>query len=350
MDRWSWMLWSVLLVVGCQEKPVAEGVVQRLGEVGQSCGKGADCGEGLVCVEQVCAEKVEPVAAAAGAAVGSAAAGYLGKAKVESCRVQLSMLSTNLEMYYAFNDEYPETLKRLLAKDKLVKADQLVDPWDRPLSYKVEGETFKLCSWGPDGESGSSDDICWLAEEEEEVEADAPPPCPVLEVILDCGKDGCAMELPFLEKVDELHVALSVSPRVKSVASIGYLLRRIHFVVSDSKGEFDVVPESEEARAQLLLLVEMGSEENLVPDLMNVERSQVALILELATASSDEIEWLEGEAARLVVSSLTGTVGAEVIGVDDCQLARETLGELVRLGESVRVEEGSVVFGGGGVM
>jgi len=301
-------------------------------------------------VESAAAEKVESAAAGAGLALGSAVGSYLGNAKIETCRVQLEMVGMNLEMYYARNDAYPKSLRALLAKERSVKPSSLVDPWEQPLTYRLGDDTFKLCSKGPDGVAGTDDDIClpWVDEEMEVAgRDDSPPPCAVTRLTLSCGKAGCAMELPFLEKIDELHVVLSSGPRVKSVASIGYLLRRLHFVMGDSKPEFDVVPARREARLQFLLLLEMGSEENLLSHLMNLERSQVTLQLELASSAADAREWLESEVAHFVgASSLAGSVQVKVNQAVECQSARETLGELVRLGESVRVEEGSLVFGG----
>lgn len=44
-------------------------------------------------------------------------------------------------------------------QDLKVDGLRLVDGWDRPLEYKVNGKEFKLWSCGPDGVSGTADDI-----------------------------------------------------------------------------------------------------------------------------------------------------------------------------------------------
>src|SRR5258706_7923987 len=40
-----------------------------------------------------------------------------------------------------------------------MKSGKLVDSWDRPLEYQVTGKQFTLWSCGPDGISGTADDI-----------------------------------------------------------------------------------------------------------------------------------------------------------------------------------------------
>jgi general secretion pathway protein G len=33
------------------------------------------------------------------------------------------------------------------------------DPWSHPYQYESTGDTFKVWSWGPDGQDGTEDDI-----------------------------------------------------------------------------------------------------------------------------------------------------------------------------------------------
>jgi tetratricopeptide (TPR) repeat protein len=167
-----------LVVVGCQSNKVAENPAARPSELGHSCAKTADCINGLVCVGQVCAaEEGKSIASATGQLVGSAAARYLAGAKINACSAQLMTLSSRLEMYLFRNDAYPETLDKLLEGKSPAKPKHLVDPWEHPLTYEVEGDTFKLCSTGPDGQYGTSDDICEpydAATETERSEASGP--------------------------------------------------------------------------------------------------------------------------------------------------------------------------------
>ena len=69
-----------------------------------------------------------------------------------------------LDSYRATRREYPESLEALVELKRLRK-NQLVDAWNKPLSYEVNGDEFKLCSGGPDKVAGNADDICNNADE-----------------------------------------------------------------------------------------------------------------------------------------------------------------------------------------
>lgn len=98
-------------------------------------------------------------------AVGYGVMNYLAEAKVDAARVTAEKLASVLEMYYARHDEYPSNLSELTKKtgkskrSALKKAD-LKDPWKKAWIYSVDGDSFKLCSSGPDKKSGTDDDIC----------------------------------------------------------------------------------------------------------------------------------------------------------------------------------------------
>jgi|GEM_PF-444781 len=64
-----------------------------------------------------------------------------------------------LDSYRATRREYPESLDALVELKRLRK-NQLVDAWNKPLTYEVNGDEFKLCSGGPDKIAGNADDIC----------------------------------------------------------------------------------------------------------------------------------------------------------------------------------------------
>jgi len=55
--------------------------------------------------------------------------------------------------------EYPETLQ-VLVEAKRIRDTQLVDAWGSAFVYKVDGPSYELCSNGPDGTPGNTDDIC----------------------------------------------------------------------------------------------------------------------------------------------------------------------------------------------
>ncbi|HLY09105.1 MAG TPA: prepilin-type N-terminal cleavage/methylation domain-containing protein [Planctomycetota bacterium] len=58
----------------------------------------------------------------------------------------------------------PATLEELaprLGRPEWMKDGRFVDSWDRPIEYRVDGKTFRVWSWGPDGVSGTPDDIAY---------------------------------------------------------------------------------------------------------------------------------------------------------------------------------------------
>lgn len=68
-------------------------------------------------------------------------------------------ISGALDSYRATRREYPESLEALVELKRLRK-NQLVDAWNKPLSYEVNGDEYRLCSGGPDKVAGNADDIC----------------------------------------------------------------------------------------------------------------------------------------------------------------------------------------------
>jgi hypothetical protein len=70
-----------------------------------------------------------------------------------------STIPTAVNGYRALKQEYPDSLEILVEQKKLNKK-QLNDPWNKPLTYEVTGDDFRLCSSGPDKVAGSKDDIC----------------------------------------------------------------------------------------------------------------------------------------------------------------------------------------------
>jgi prepilin-type N-terminal cleavage/methylation domain-containing protein len=54
-----------------------------------------------------------------------------------------------------------EELAPKLEKPEWLKDGKFVDAWERPIEYRVEGKKFRLWSCGPDGISGTDDDISY---------------------------------------------------------------------------------------------------------------------------------------------------------------------------------------------
>jgi len=101
---------------------------------------------------------------------------YLGKARTETAKVQISAISSALELYALDNGAYPPTqagLGALIERPHgatrwngpyLKKAEGLIDPWGRPYQYRVPGRTgaFDVFTLGRDnvpGGTGEDSDI-----------------------------------------------------------------------------------------------------------------------------------------------------------------------------------------------
>ena len=102
--------------------------------------------------------------------------GYLGRARTESARVQISALTSALELYALDNGAYPATEQGLAALVQppagatrwagpyLKKAQGLADPWGRPYQYvrQAPGGPFQIFTLGADnarGGTGEAQDV-----------------------------------------------------------------------------------------------------------------------------------------------------------------------------------------------
>ena len=103
---------------------------------------------------------------------------YLKKAAVKTAEMKLREVGKALEIYYAQNMKYPETLDELVnpeeeGKEGVLKPSALLDPWKNEIQYTLhEGEDppFTLISLGPDGQEGTDDDIDYATLEENQEE------------------------------------------------------------------------------------------------------------------------------------------------------------------------------------
>ena len=107
------------------------------------------------------------LAAVAGIAVFSLS-GQQTAAFKRTAATQVNTLKTHLDLYKLNVGTYPQTLDALHEQPSDVDASKWSqvtkepikpDPWGRPLEYKVSGDTYELRSLGPDGQSGTDDDI-----------------------------------------------------------------------------------------------------------------------------------------------------------------------------------------------
>lgn len=109
-------------------------------------------------------------------------AGRGEEAKVTKVGVDISAIGAALDMFEIDNDRYPTTTEGLKAlidkpanadgweKPYLSKMEVPKDPWGNEYSYRYPGQhneySFDLYSAGPDGRTGTDDDITNWAEEE----------------------------------------------------------------------------------------------------------------------------------------------------------------------------------------
>lgn len=96
--------------------------------------------------------------------------GYLGRARTETARAQISAISTALELYAHDNGGYPPSEVGLRALVEpvnkaatwrgpyLKKASGLVDPWGRPYRYRHPGRyaTAEIYTLGRDNTPGGT--------------------------------------------------------------------------------------------------------------------------------------------------------------------------------------------------
>jgi len=93
---------------------------------------------------------------------------YLGAARTETAKAQISALATSLELYALDNGGFPSQqvgLKALVQAPPgskrwrgpyLKRAEALIDPWGTPYQYKVPGRAapFELATLGRDNTPG----------------------------------------------------------------------------------------------------------------------------------------------------------------------------------------------------
>lgn len=82
---------------------------------------------------------------------------------------QISVFKNALDQYRLHNGpNYPATLEALYEAPsdadagsfvKILKGEVPKDPWEQPYEYKLNGDAYDLRSVGPDGQSGTDDDI-----------------------------------------------------------------------------------------------------------------------------------------------------------------------------------------------
>ncbi len=107
------------------------------------------------------------IAAVAGIAVFNLA-GAQDAAFKKTAAAQINSLKSQLDFYKLQMRTYPPTLEALYEAPSDADKSQWTqisrepvkpDPWARPFEYKINGDSYELRSLGPDGQSGTDDDI-----------------------------------------------------------------------------------------------------------------------------------------------------------------------------------------------
>lgn len=97
-----------------------------------------------------------------------AVTGTLEGSKKKDAKISVNMYSTMLKEYQLEVGSLPTELEGLHTQPADVdptiwvqKTDKAIkmDPWGKPYEYKPNGSSFDLRSVGPDGQSGTADDI-----------------------------------------------------------------------------------------------------------------------------------------------------------------------------------------------
>lgn len=102
--------------------------------------------------------------------VGPQLIGYMGRARTDTAKAQISAIATALELYSLDNGGFPPQQVGLSALvtpptssaswrgPYLKKAQGLVDPWGRPYQYRVPGRNapFEIYSLGRDNAPGGA--------------------------------------------------------------------------------------------------------------------------------------------------------------------------------------------------
>lgn len=108
------------------------------------------------------------IAAIAGIAVVNIG-GFQTRAYQRTAAAEISNYKTMLDTYRLEVGSYPSQLEHLFEKPsdladptrwmQVKKEPVKPDPWGNPYEYKLNGGEYELRSLGPDGQSGTEDDI-----------------------------------------------------------------------------------------------------------------------------------------------------------------------------------------------
>lgn len=98
-------------------------------------------------------------------AVGVVAFDQLDKANIKTTKVKLVKIDSKIQEYYAFQSPsaMPDSLQDLInppnGEPPYLRETDLKDAWGQDINGSISGRKYELSSAGPDGATGSADDI-----------------------------------------------------------------------------------------------------------------------------------------------------------------------------------------------
>lgn len=95
--------------------------------------------------------------------IGGYSFNAIQNARLQDARIQVSQLANGLEEYRVMIGEYPQSLDGLTNPPRglsPIRREVPNDPWGNPFQYRRQSaDSYELFSMGPDGRSGTEDDI-----------------------------------------------------------------------------------------------------------------------------------------------------------------------------------------------
>jgi len=90
--------------------------------------------------------------------------GHDEEARRQATRTSITAIEQAVQIFaMRHNGKLPDTLEELTAgtdeQPGLLKEGALNDSWGSPFTYTKQGKKFKVTSAGPDGETGTADDL-----------------------------------------------------------------------------------------------------------------------------------------------------------------------------------------------
>lgn len=92
-------------------------------------------------------------------AVGVAVFPAFKKSQIKQAKTDTKSIQSAVELYFVNGGKDCPNVDGLVQSGELKKGTNTTDPWGQPYSIACEGENVTVTSPGPDGQSGTQDDI-----------------------------------------------------------------------------------------------------------------------------------------------------------------------------------------------